>query len=83
MVMIFKILSVSNLEKTEHNINIIKQFGIKVTDVRIAPLVDKNDKIIQDLYVIICEGSNDKLEQFCKKYNLKYYCDYEGAPLYK
>lgn len=80
--MIFKLLSVSDKKKTEHNIAIVENIGITVTDVRIAPLVDSNGNNIEDLYVIICDGTKEQLERLCSDYNVKYRQEYEGAPLY-
>ena len=80
--MIFKILSTESILDTEHTISLFNKDGIKVNDVRIAPLDDEKGQKIKELYLLICEGTQEQLDKAKELYGLEYRQEYEGTPLY-
>lgn len=80
--MIFKLLVDPDFEKAQRTANTIISHGIKITDERIVPVRNSDGKLIKEVRCFICDGTQNQLDVLCKKYDLEYRQEYEGAPLY-
>lgn len=80
--MIFKLLIVQDYEKAYKSAKTVMSYGINIIDERIAPVVSKDNKVIMEPRVFICEGSEEQLNKLCKDQSIMFRQEYEGAPLY-